>query len=385
MGFAALFAFIEAVGKVISTVKSIVDFAKHAEDFFNGIDDWDRMRFFLTVRMTTHGEMLQIAGDILDAVAQLDRRIFLERIADKLGDSDQAVLAFDTWKRTGDANQKAVALNDSAGALADILRYSDNNVYPRESLVYPLIEILVIRLVILKEGDPDFVRSSIGRRPIEDSVSLLRSTADGLEIAIQQANVIQDDSAIGTRVKVRPPEEGGGRVTIQVLRLSISYRNVDRSVSFDKHGEFEPEDGDLNAILAQARADAAAARQRGVARDLEVARITELRETADIAERSLRVAEARWVTSKFLKREPTTIETSYFVARRQRASFEEVALTLEGYMSLDRESLGALATEVTDREIDPKAEESLWNVAQTFGNRAVLRLFLADGSSSDKP
>jgi hypothetical protein len=44
MGVAALFAFIEAVGKVISTVKSIVDFAKHAEDFFNGVDDWESSR-----------------------------------------------------------------------------------------------------------------------------------------------------------------------------------------------------------------------------------------------------------------------------------------------------------------------------------------------------
>ena len=385
MGAAAILAFFKAVGDVINTVKGIVDFVTNAEDYLNGVSDWDKMRFFLTVRMTTHREMLQIAGDILDAVAQLDRRIFLERIADTLGDSDQAVLALDTWKRTGDTTQKAIALNESAGALADVLRYSDNNVYPKESLVYPLIEILVIRLVILKEGDPDFVRSSISRRPIEDSVELLRSTADGLEVAIQQANVIHDESAIGTRVRVRPQDEGGGRVTTQVLRLSISYRNVDGSVTFERHNEFEPEDGNLNAILAQARADAAAARQRGVAHDLERARITALRDTADVAERSLRVAEARWVTRKFLKREPTDIEAAYFIARRERANFDEVALTLEAHMSLDSESLGALATEVSGREIDREAEKSLWNVAQTFGNRAVLRLLLADGSSSDDP
>ena len=358
---------------------------QNAEDFFNGVSDWDKMRFFLTVRMTTHREMLRIAGDILDAVAQLDRRIFEANIADKLGDSDQAVLALDTWKRTGDASQKTVALNESAGALADMLRYSDNNVYPREALVYPLIEILVIRLVVLKEGDPDFVRSDLSRRPIEDSVDLLRSTADGLEVAIEQANVIHDESEIGTRVRFRSQDEGGGRETTQVLRLNISYRNVDHSVMFDRHVEFEPEDGDFNAILSQARADAAAARRQGVAHDLKRAQIAELRETADIAEGSLRRAEARWVTSKFLKREPTDIEAAYFLARRERADFDEVALTLAASMPLEGESLGALATEVTGREIDRNAEESLREVARTFGDSAVLRVLLADGSSNDEP
>lgn len=385
MGAAAVLAVLEAIGKVVGAIKGIYDFVKFADDFFNGRNDWDQVRAVISAEIVSRNQILQVSAEILDAVAQLDRRIFLERMADKLGDSDQAVLALDTWKRTGNPNQSSLALNESAGALSDILRYSSNNVYPNESLVFPLIEILVMRLLILKEADPDFVRSSISRRPILDAAQIINSTADNIESAIREANAIRDKSTISTQVRVRPQEEGGGRVAVRVLSLDVSYRNLDGSVTFERRGEFEPEDGDPNDIINQAKADAAAVRQRGLAHDLERARLTVLRDAANFAERCLMVAEARWVANAFFKREPTDLEIAYFVARRQRATFDEVALTVGAYMALDRESLGALVREVSGREIDRETEESLWNVAETFGKEAVLSVLLRDGRSHDAP
>jgi hypothetical protein len=382
MGAAAVLAVIEVIGKVVGAINSIVDFVKKADDFFNGRSDWDQVREIVSAQIENRDEILQVSGEILDAVAQLDRRIFLEHIADKLGDSDQAVLALDTWKRTSDAGQKAIALNESAGALADVLRYSNNNVYPNGSLVFPLIEILVIRLLVLKEADPDFVRSTISRHPIEEAVQLIRSTADSIEAAILQANVIRDDHAFITRVRTLPRDEGGGRETIKVLSLSVSYRNLDGTVTFERQGEFGPEDGDPNVIIAQAGAAAAAARQRGLAHDLDRARLTVLRDAANTAERCVLVAEARWVAATFFKRLPTHLETAYFVARRQRAGFEEVALTAGEHVSLDRDALGTLVTELRGRKVARDVVESLWNVAEVFGKRAVLRLLMDNPPAS---
>jgi hypothetical protein len=195
MGVAAILAVIEAIGKVASAIKGIYDFVKFADDLISGRSDWDQARAIIATQVVNHKQILQVSAEILDAIAQLDRRIFLERISDKLGNTDQAILALDTWKRNGDANQRAIALNESAGALSDVLRYSTNSVYPNESLVFPLIEILFMRLVILKEADPDFVRSPIGRQPILDAVQLLDSTADNIESSIRNANAIDAGSS----------------------------------------------------------------------------------------------------------------------------------------------------------------------------------------------
>ena len=385
---AAVLAVISAISKVLDVINGVYNFVKNASEFFSGASDWDQVRSIISSQIQNRNQILQVAGDILDAVAQLDRRIFLETIADKLGDSDQAVLALDTWKRTGNLNQSAMALNESAGALSDVLRYSSTGVYPNESLVFPCIEILVMRLLILKEADPDFVLSPIGRQPIQAGVQLIRSAADSLESAVYQANEIHSSNQIIMRVTVLPESEGGGRETVRVLRLSVTYRNLDGTVTFEEEGEFEPGDGDFDDIIQQANAGAAAARQRGLAHDLERAQIKGLREAADTAERCLLVSEARWVSTNFYDREPTEIETAYYLARRQRAGFDEVALamvenmsTVED-MSIDKSSLGALVERVSGRSIDRKAEESLWNVAHAFGTKGVLRLVLSDAKAA---
>jgi hypothetical protein len=385
MGAAAVLAVIEAIGKVVGAIKGIYDFVKFADDFLNGRSDWDQVRAVISSQIVNRNQILQVSAQILDAVAQLDRRIFLERMADKLGDSDQGVLALDTWKRTQNANQSAIALNQSAGALSDVLRYSSNNVYPNESLAFPLIEILVVRLLILKEADPGFVRSSISRQPILEAAQLIDSTADNIESAIRDANAIRDHSYISTRVRVRPPDQGGDREVVRVLRLDVSYRNLDGSVTFERRGEFEPEDGKPNDIINQAKADANAVRQRGLASDLERARLTVLRDAASTAERSLLTAEARWVAGRFLQREPTDLEIAYFVARRQRASFDQVAASFFESMELDRDSLRDFVTEVSGQVIDRETEESLWNVAEVFGKGAVLSMLLTGGTSDDEP
>lgn len=384
MGAAAILAVFDAISKVAGAIKGVYDVVKMADAFFSGASDWDQVRAVISSQILHRNQILQVSADILDAVAQLDRRIFLANIADKLGDSDQAVVAVDTWKRTGSTDQSAIALNESAGALADVLRYSNGNVYPNTSLVFPLIEVLIVRVLVLKEADPSFVRSPISRRPIEDSVQLIRTTADGMQTAIEQANAIRVDSEVVTRSRVLPASVGGGRETVRVLRLAASYRNIDGTVSFERRGEFEPEDGDFDEIIAQAHADAAAARQRGLAHDLERARLSVLREAADVAERCLLVAEAHWSSSVLLQRPPTDLEIATFVAQRQRASFEDVALTVGAYMDLSKDSLQALTTELSGHEIEAAQQESLWNVMETFGQPAVLKMLLTAGSRDEQ-
>jgi hypothetical protein len=116
---AVILAVIGAIGQVLSAINGVYSFVKNADEFLNGRSDWDQVRAVISSQISIRNQVLQVSGQILDAVANLDRRIFLENVADKLGDSDQAVLALDTWKRTGDLDQRAIALNESAGALAD--------------------------------------------------------------------------------------------------------------------------------------------------------------------------------------------------------------------------------------------------------------------------
>ena len=233
-----ILAVLGAIGTVLSAINGIYSFVKNADEFLSGRSDWDAVRAVISSQITIRNQILQVSGQILDAVAQLDRRIFLEHMADKLGDSDQAVLALDTWKRTGDLNQRAIALNESAGALSDVLRYSNNSVYPNESLAFPMVEVLFKRLVVLKEADPQFALSAIARQPVEDAVEFLRSTADSMSSAIEDANAIRDRSSIGTRVVTLPRSEGGGRMTVLVLHLDVSYRNLDGSVTVERRGEY---------------------------------------------------------------------------------------------------------------------------------------------------
>jgi hypothetical protein len=383
MGAAAILAVIEAIGKVVNAIKGIYDFIKFADDLINGRSEWDQARLIISSQIVNRNQILQVSAEILDAIAQLDRRIFLERISDKLGNTDQAMLALDTWKRNGNANQSAIALNESVGALSDLLRYSTNSVYPNESLVFPLIEILFMRLIVLKEADPDFVRSPISRRPILDAVQLLDSTADNIESSIHNANAIRDASEVTTRVSIRPPSQVGGREVVRVLRLDVSYRNLDGSVRFERRGEFEPEDGNFNDIINRAKADASSVQRTGIAADLERARVMMLRDAARTAEKSLLVAEARWVSHRFLKREPTEIEIAYFVSTRPRASFDEVAADFFERNESDRESLRSLITELSRGEIDRQTEESLLTVADKFGKGAVVRLLLGGATSDD--
>jgi hypothetical protein len=244
-----------------------------------------------------------------------------------------------------------------------------------------MVEILVKRLVVLKAADPQFAVSSIARQPVEDSVRFLRSTADSMSSAIDDANGIQDRSAIGTRIVTLPRDEGGGRITVLVLRLDVSYRNLDGSVTFERRGEYEDTRSELDALLAEARAGAAGARQRGLAHDLERAHLEVLRDAADAAERSLLVAEARWVSTTFLRREPTDLETAYFVARRQRADFAQVAAGLTENMELSRDALPSVVSEVSGRELDKKTQESLWTLSEEFGNGALVSVLLAGRQS----
>ena len=373
---ASILAVLGAIGTVLSAINGIYSFVKNADEFLSGRSDWDAVRAVISSQITIRNQILQVSGQILDAVAQLDRRIFLEHMADKLGDSDQAVLALDTWKRTGDLNQRAIALNESAGALSDVLRYSNNSVYPNESLAFPMVEILLKRVVVLKEADPQFALSALARQPVEDAVQFLRSTADSMSSAIEDANAIRDRSSIGTRVVTLPRSEGGGRMTVLVLHLDVSYRNLDGSVTVERRGDYEDTRSELEAMLTEARADATGARQRGLERDLERAHLDVLREAADAAERSLLVAEARWVSTTFLRREPTDLETAYFIARRRRADFEEVAVALAESMELSQDHLTTLMSDVSDRPLDKKAQDSLLTFTEEFGKGALVSLLL---------
>jgi hypothetical protein len=123
--------------------------------------------------------------------------------------------------------------------------------------------------------------------------------------------------------------------------------------------------------------------QRGLAADLERARVTMLRDAARTAERSLLVAEARWVGHRVLRRELTEIETAYFVSTRPRASFDEVVAGFFERNEVDRDALRSLIPELSRRELDQDTEESLLVVADTFGKGALVRLLLHSAASDD--
>jgi hypothetical protein len=384
----AILGVVEAISKVAGAINNIYELVKNAEEFFSGSSDWDQVRAIVSSEIIGRKQILQASAAILGAIAQLDQRIFLERISDKLGDSDQALLAFDTWQRSKEIGQRDIALNESAGALADILQYFRNNVYPGESLVFPLTEILTIRLLILKQADPQFARYAVSRQPIEDAINLIRVTADNIEAAVRQANTVKDNSYVRRKIRIRPPEEGGGREQIIVLHISVSYRNISGTVSYERHTEYTVDDGSANDQLEQVRAAANAARLRGLAEDMDRAKVSVLREIADTLERCLRTAEAMWVANKIFHRELTAVERAWFIAQRQRSSFREgvfefaMQLSLEKELQLDEQgSWHTLAADLLERQLSKDEEVALSHVARTFGKKAVLQIMLSHPNS----
>jgi hypothetical protein len=390
IGLAAILGVVDAIGKVAGAINGIYELVKNAEEFFNGSSDWDQVRAVVSSEIIGRNQILQASTAILGAIEQLDQRLFLERISDKSGDSDQALLAFDTWQRNPEeSGQRDIALNESAGALADMLQYFKNNVYPGESLVFPLTEILTTRLLILKGADPQFVRSSLRRQPIEDAINFIRITANNIETAIRQANTVKDDSYVRRVVRNRPREEGGGREQIILLHISVSYQNLSATVSYQRHTEYAADtDRSAREQLQQVRDDANAARLSGLAADMDRARVSVLREIADTAERCLRTAEAMLISNKILRRRLTAVERAWFIMRRQRSSFRETTfefvtqIPLEKELQLDEQrSLRILAADILDQPLSKDQEVTLSHVARSFGKKAVLQIMLNHSDS----
>ena len=397
---AVISVILDWIGKIGSAINAVYQLYKNVDEF-NNTPDWfnnpnglQKQQFDQQMEqiIMSREQILVACANIQDSISQLGQTIFLTAISDKLGDADQAQQALDNWARTGDLLQRDDALNDSAGSLADMLQFSNSGAFPSISLIVPLFEILLIRLVILTQADPKFITSLFARKPIEDSIKLIRSTADSLEAKILERNQVNETSATHNEVRISP--EDGIKESIKVVDFSIRYQNVSGTVAYCKSVRFEDiESGDYEEIITLYRAEASAARSTGLAEDLRRAQIETMHNMADTAEKILRDAEIRQV-QKIIGRKLTVVERSEFRILRRSADIRQSTMEIADKYFIETElpfhenkAILANGKEILNRELTDDEEQSLSALARTFGAKAVLHTLLnhADSVLIDKP
>lgn len=148
---------LKAIGDALGAINNIYQFVKNVQEFFGNPTDENRQRYLATlaVIMQVRDTILQASAEILSAIQALDERLFRQAISERLGDADTALQDLDAWKRTGNDVLRALALDRSASAVATMLQYVSNNVYPAVALIFPFVEILTSRMAILAEARPD--------------------------------------------------------------------------------------------------------------------------------------------------------------------------------------------------------------------------------------
>ena len=144
-----ILAIVAAIKEVLGLIKAVYDVSQIVVGFFENPDDVNRQRYESVMEeiIRSRSQLLGASASILGAIVQLDQTIFREHMADKLGDVDQAEIALDNFRRTGEVGQRVAALDSSAGALADVLEYDSNKVYPVEAMVFHLSQILLRRIL----------------------------------------------------------------------------------------------------------------------------------------------------------------------------------------------------------------------------------------------
>jgi hypothetical protein len=380
-----VFAIIGAIGAVAGAINGLLELHKNAEAFLSDPDDDNRIRYEQTWDLIfwRSTQILDAAHEIMQAIDQLAATIFHQHISDKFGIADAAQEALDTWRRNQWQGQRDLALGDSAKALAQLLELWRNNVYPSISLVLPLIRILPVRLMILKELDPQFIRSQIIRKDIEDSIRMIRSAADWFEGRITGGNSIHQEVEKHLKeVRNRPKKEGGGREFIYASIIYYTYHNISRTVSCKSNSV---EDETNPSVLAALREECSSARVAGLAEDLRRSQIGTLRDIADTVERMLLGQEIQIIT-KIFRRELTLVERARFSTLRRSSDFRQSTLGVVDRYLLERElplleseTIREYGMELLNRELTDMEEQTLSSLSRSFGAKAVLRTLLNHG------
>lgn len=378
-----ILAIIKAIKEVLEIVKAVYDVSKIVIDFFENPDDVNRQRYESVMEeiIRSRSQLLGASTSILSAIVHLDQTIFREHMADKLGDVDQAEIALDNFRRTRDPGQRVAALNSSAGALADLLEYNSSQVYPVESIVLHLSQILLRRMIILREADPGFCTSA-GSTPINQGINIIRSAASQIETAILSTNTIRELRGSKRKVINIPKSEGGGREVIATWMFSISYSNVSGSVAYSSSTSTEaddgPEDPGFLQAIQQLRNEANAARQRGLADDMANAAIVEMRGIADQAELALHRCEAKHLGRLVFGRELNFIERAQYVNTRRENNPKISILRLAESSSIRSErvlgktdNVKTLAGGLMKRPLSAEEESALKALGESFGPHQV--------------
>jgi hypothetical protein len=363
---------IKAIGDVVGAVKSIYDFVKFVQEFFSEPTDVNRDRYLSTYArlLSTRNELFQLSGSILSAIQALEVRIFREVLADKLGDSDQAMQDLDAWHRNTSDALRGLALDRSAGAVADMLQYVRGGVYPRPAMVFALGQVLSVRLIVLRELDPGFCTSKQARQPVEDGIAVIRDAAAEIDGAVFRGNAIVVQRFVRKQRDDDP-----------LIGATVTYSNVSGTASFERTvGPFGILDPALEAGIEQAREAAESVRQRGLAEDRERAQVPALREMAAKLEESLRLCEFDAV-SQTLQLPLAGLARARFVMLRQDRTLSEslqavlsdaVGATDEG-RSLDVARAGRqlLTRPPTEEEL-----AAFGHVADSLGTAMLAKLLL---------
>lgn len=376
---------IKAIGDVAGAINNIYLFAKNVQEFFAEPTDVNRERYSLTYLelMRARSDLLLACGQILTAIVALEERIFREVLSDKLGDIDQALQDLENWQRNESEVLKSLALDRSAGAVADMLQYAVNGVYPRPAMVFAFAEILTGRLAILKEADPEFCKSPRARQPLEDGVAVIRAAANEIEAAVRRENVINESRSESKKLN----EEG---IWDYYVTAVISYSNLSRTVSYSETvGPFERGDEGFREGVLRARAAAQAAENRGLLDDWERARIPTLRSFAVTLDESIRLCELEMLSQALPYPIGRVARARFILARREMTLSQSAQVVFAGVgfpsaeesRSLDISKLGEhlLQRRPTDDEARVLAD-----VANVFGHGSLMQLLINHADSTIK-
>lgn len=277
-----------AIGAIFGVINGLYTFSKNVEDYSMEPTEANHSRtiaiytelIFMRIDLIRSAE--DIAKSIRSLAAHIDMVLFMQFLADKLGDSDAAVQDLDAWRRTGSDGSKALALDRSAGALADTLRYANQGELfdVRPALVYAHAEILAVRCAILAEVDPTFARSSVVRIQMENGIVLIREAMDLLQREIES----QRASEWVTEYKVKDRESGDW---LYFNTWHIAFHNATGTAGHKEDlGPYER--GDIpEAEMKAARDRTAILRRKGMAEDAKAARIQEMRDFAKSIEQCI--------------------------------------------------------------------------------------------------
>lgn len=369
-----LLAFLKAVGDIAGAINNIYQFGKNVQEFFADPTDENRQRYETTYwqLIGTRRELAAASGEILIAIANLDRRIFQEVLSDKLGDIDQALQDLDNWRRTHSEVLQGAALDRSAGAVADMLEYNRSGLYPRPAVVFPFIEVLTGRLAILKEADPGFCKSSMARRPIEEGIALIRSAASEIEA------VLRDRTDIQVRRFIRKQRDDD-----PLIGAVVSYHNLSGTVLYRETIEpsFGIVDPAFDVAVQRAVAAAEPSRARGFMEDLQQTQVPNLRSQATTLEESLRLCELEMLTQAF-PQPISSIERARFILERQGKTLGQSVAVVFGGLRPDRVEdsatldVAAVSEQLLSRRPTKQEGKVLTDVAQLFGYGSALQLLI---------